>query len=642
MSSKYKISICMMVKDEEKNLKRCLESLKPLMQDKFAEIIIVDTGSGDNTVNIAKQYVDKIYYHKWNNDFSAMRNITISYAKGEWIFIIDADEELQKPIEMINLFKDESIEKYNTITLKINNLTNKHKVNSDVINTSPRLFKNDGSFMYSGSVHNQPVYKKPIFNTDISIIHYGYLLNDKLLMEKKFLRTKALIINELKKNPKNIYYQYQLGVSYDMHGDAYKALIEYRKAYHLLDNQSYENRFNYIYVYSSYAKSAFSNKKFKEVISVSKEGIEIRPDLVDLQYILGIAQMAIGDTEAAINSFKKYIELANNYKNLEISKDLSVSLYNVSEESKSNIYYNLINCYIVTGSYAEAQKYIDFLKDDDNKKIQVLITIYLKLKDYDNLKNYYLSIKKEELISTFTGLLENSLKQYDKDETNNIYRVFSNCNDSYGLFNKIRLSNENDKLIYIKQFLKENDFNTLDLFYSDIFRYLYEDKKSLFNYIKKINSVKLKYITKYLLEKYEESKNVFEELINNQIIRNTDIEGNKVYTSVASVLLIYHLEEYDEIHENYYEMFKKYINCGISYVSELYKLERARIIYKQVNNDEDRFFILMYIINNYISSNDYKQAIKYTIEAAKSYKIMVKYIDIYKNDIFRNIIKEGE
>ena len=82
------LSVVMMVKDEEKNLKRCLDSVK----DFADEIIIVDTGSTDKTVEIAKGYTDKIYTHLWEN-FSVHRNQAISYSTKEWLFQIDADEE---------------------------------------------------------------------------------------------------------------------------------------------------------------------------------------------------------------------------------------------------------------------------------------------------------------------------------------------------------------------------------------------------------------------------------------------------------------------------------------------------------------------------------------------------------------------
>ncbi len=64
-----KLSICMMVKNEEKNLERCLISLKQIRDEVTSELIIVDTGSSDKTVNIAKRFTDKVYFHNWNNDF---------------------------------------------------------------------------------------------------------------------------------------------------------------------------------------------------------------------------------------------------------------------------------------------------------------------------------------------------------------------------------------------------------------------------------------------------------------------------------------------------------------------------------------------------------------------------------------------
>ena len=84
-------SICMIVKNEEKNLERCLRSVK---QCKNYEIIIVDTGSTDNTLKIAKNHNAKIFKYKWNNDFSAARNKAMEYARGDWVLILDADEEL--------------------------------------------------------------------------------------------------------------------------------------------------------------------------------------------------------------------------------------------------------------------------------------------------------------------------------------------------------------------------------------------------------------------------------------------------------------------------------------------------------------------------------------------------------------------
>ena len=84
------ISLCMIVKNEEEVLERCLNSLKGLMD----EIIIVDTGSTDSTKEIAARYTDKIYDFSWCDDFAAARNFSFSKATQEYIYAPDADEVL--------------------------------------------------------------------------------------------------------------------------------------------------------------------------------------------------------------------------------------------------------------------------------------------------------------------------------------------------------------------------------------------------------------------------------------------------------------------------------------------------------------------------------------------------------------------
>src|SRR5690625_4581747 len=78
------LSVCMIVKNEEKVLERCLESIHGIAD----EIVIVDTGSTDKTKEIATKYTDKLYDFKWINDFSKARNYAASKAIGEWIFVI--------------------------------------------------------------------------------------------------------------------------------------------------------------------------------------------------------------------------------------------------------------------------------------------------------------------------------------------------------------------------------------------------------------------------------------------------------------------------------------------------------------------------------------------------------------------------
>ena len=90
LPEKPMLSICMIVRDEETTLPRCLKSV----QDVADEVIVVDTGSKDNTVSIARDFGAKVYHFEWRDDFAAARNESLKYASGDWIFQIDADEEL--------------------------------------------------------------------------------------------------------------------------------------------------------------------------------------------------------------------------------------------------------------------------------------------------------------------------------------------------------------------------------------------------------------------------------------------------------------------------------------------------------------------------------------------------------------------
>ncbi|MEK6840246.1 MAG: glycosyltransferase [Nanoarchaeota archaeon] len=87
-----KLSVCMIVKNEEHCLARALDSIKDLAD----EIVVVDTGSTDRTQEIAKEYTSHVYSYPWNDDFSAARNFSLSKATGDWILVLDADEVIAK------------------------------------------------------------------------------------------------------------------------------------------------------------------------------------------------------------------------------------------------------------------------------------------------------------------------------------------------------------------------------------------------------------------------------------------------------------------------------------------------------------------------------------------------------------------
>lgn len=628
-----KLSICMMIKNEEKNLHRCLEKLKPLTELGLAELIIVDTGSDDKSVIIAKEYTDRVYFHKWNKNFSEMRNISISYAKGEWIFIIDADERLDDTEKLIQLMNSDILSKYNSVTIKVKNLydiDNEKKYN---LIESPRIFKNDVNFRYEGAVHNQPIFDNPILNSDISLTHFGYITNDKELMDKKFNRTVELLEQELAKDPNNIYYMYQLGISYDMHKERENALIQMKKAYSILREKSELEKRQYVYIYSAYARIAYNNAKFREALNISKEGLIIEKDYIDFYYIAGMAENQLKNEEKSTSFFESYLKLYKKFNNLEISKDLTIVMYHIYDDAKSNVCFNLFKYYFNNKDYNKA--YVVY-KDIINvaEKIYSSINILSHMEKYSELRDVYDKIELEKDKNIFLNTLENKIKEVEDNKKIEFYKEFSLIENIYGKFNKIRISNNLDQKIELtKVLIEEIDFNKQPTFYSEIFENVKDNIKLIIDVLKKLQVSNIKNIIIYLVEQ-KKFIEIFEKYVleNNKNVEN--IKEIKMFIIIANVLMLNNLNDNNKVTQKYLNIFKIYLNEGINFIQKLYKVENAEEIYECISDSEERFFMIMYIFNKLIQESDKKAAIKYMIEAVNTYEAFSKYIDIYKDEIF--------
>ena len=163
------ISLCMIVKNEEESLGRCLESLKGIVD----EMIVVDTGSEDRTVEIAKEFGAKVYDFKWTGDFSDARNYSFSLATCDYIYSADADEELDEDNRQrfIQLKKD--IEELDIDIVQMyycNQLSFRTVYNYDR-ELRPKLFKRVRSFRWEDPIHEQVAIDPVICNSEVEIIH---------------------------------------------------------------------------------------------------------------------------------------------------------------------------------------------------------------------------------------------------------------------------------------------------------------------------------------------------------------------------------------------------------------------------------------------------------------------------------------
>jgi glycosyltransferase involved in cell wall biosynthesis len=181
------LSFCAIVKNEAQNLARCLASVKPYVD----ELVIVDTGSTDETIAIAQQYGAKVSHFEWCDDFSAARNYACSLATGDWILTLDADEEL-----VIHSKDDLRIALQTGLAyILIRQEYGVYDTDLQVI----RLFKHQAGLQYCYPYHEHLFYEGHPLSNDhphvksleaISILHYGYA--DEVLIEKSLLRLPML------------------------------------------------------------------------------------------------------------------------------------------------------------------------------------------------------------------------------------------------------------------------------------------------------------------------------------------------------------------------------------------------------------------------------------------------------------------
>ncbi len=162
------ISLCMIVKNEEKVLARCLDSIADLMD----EIIIVDTGSTDSTKEIARRYTDKIYDFEWNGSFADARNYSFSKASAQYIYCADADEIIDRENhERFALLKKgllpeiDIVQMYYCNQMEFNTIYNYDK------ELRPKLYKRVRTFTWRNPIHEAVALQPVIYDSEIEIIH---------------------------------------------------------------------------------------------------------------------------------------------------------------------------------------------------------------------------------------------------------------------------------------------------------------------------------------------------------------------------------------------------------------------------------------------------------------------------------------
>ncbi len=347
-----RLSACLIVKNEEQRLPQCLDSLKSLVD----EIIVVDTGSSDRTVAIAKKYQARVFYFRWCDHFAQARNYAIAQAKGQWILVIDADEVLeQSAIATLQgvMERDDC--------LAANLLRSEIGAAQSPFSLVLRLFRNHLAIAFTGIYHEsidqtvsalqaQKAHWR-ILNVEVPVLlHYGYT-DSEIQVKHKYEFAKRLMHKHLQESPDDSYMLNKLGALYissrDHNSQDHNLGIELlQKGLNLIDDVdhltrceiyyhlglAYQQSENWELAKNAYAQvigldvpnlvklSAYINlgniyQEFhqKEAIACYEKATQIAPNFAQGHFNYAIALKASGRFTEAIAAYQRAISLESDY-----------------------------------------------------------------------------------------------------------------------------------------------------------------------------------------------------------------------------------------------------------------------------------------------------------------------------------------
>jgi glycosyltransferase involved in cell wall biosynthesis len=296
------ISACLIVRDEEQFLERCLLSVRRLTRD----MVVVDTGSKDATLAIARRCGARVYELPWRDDFSAARNYAIERARGTWILTIDADEEI--PPEQAERLRSQVAAASPDVagmSILLNNVqgVDDHRVRD--AGRAVRVFRNLPGHRYVSPVHEQiapaVVQTGRLLSSDVFFWHYGYL--DEVVVSKdKISRNLRLLQSALDQvaeaSPFRGYLLMQIGREHQRQREPELADRVLSEALRVTeDGGTAQTRSpHYFALASYYTENLLQLGRHADAAAFAQHALEHIPRSSDLWFFLGAAELELGQT----------------------------------------------------------------------------------------------------------------------------------------------------------------------------------------------------------------------------------------------------------------------------------------------------------------------------------------------------------
>jgi len=362
------ISLCLIVKNEAQTLASCLASARPLAD----EIIVVDTGSSDDTMPLARQLGAQVYPYPWQDDFAAARNQALSHASGDWILVLDADEHLQpQGLAQLRALAQgrplgqtpaEAIVLVNLIRQEIGALQSPYSL-------VPRFFRNHLGLHFTRPYHEtvvdsviqlqqQQPHWQVVTLPMVALTHTGYT-PDMIRRHQKLERARRIMARYLAEHPDDAYIGNKLGALYGQAGDWDRALPLLQRALKMVPPQDSMTRYELHYhlglayrhhqdweqamahyrqaltepllptltlgAQINLGSALKAQGHLNDAIRCFQQAIDVDPNCAVAYYNLGLTQRARGYLDDAIAAYRQAIQLQPAYA--EAHRNLAVALF---------------------------------------------------------------------------------------------------------------------------------------------------------------------------------------------------------------------------------------------------------------------------------------------------------------------------
>ena len=365
-----RLSQCMIVKNEEKNIEKALSWGKEILWEQ----IVVDTGSTDRTVELAKRLGAKVFYFPWQDDFSAAKNFAISKASGDWIAFLDADEyfpqeDIRRLPALLEQYDSAGYCAVMTSCLQVREDESVFSGGSQV-----RLFKKMEGLGYRNRIHEELfllggeiAYHMADATNLLAIYHTGYA-GGNVRSKEKAERNIRLLLMDLEEQPDNYRLMSYIGDSYFGGPESGKAKEWFEKAIRFMPPNPNKNDGLNAMTFENLMLILMEEKKEKELLALYEDAVRRLPEESDFDYIMGRFYVEKRKFEKAAFHLQKSLSILENYGNANRGMLVLADLPGTWEL--------LARCYFQIGALGNCVKCCVALLKADSYRISALALLF--------------------------------------------------------------------------------------------------------------------------------------------------------------------------------------------------------------------------------------------------------------------------